>query len=73
MSPTPTKGAYQIAGQPVGWSVPAGYPYLDVEVGGGMAAAYNHRTHMESEDMPSSHLCTVASGSNQLGYYMYRK
>ena len=26
-----------------------GYPYLGVEIGGGMAAAYNHRTHMTPE------------------------
>lgn len=36
-----------------------------------MAAAYNHRTHMFSEDMPSMHLVDVADSFNGLGYYMY--
>eukprot|EP00038_Savillea_parva_P010016 m.187353 g.187353 ORF g.187353 m.187353 type:complete len:1053 (-) comp17044_c0_seq1:101-3259(-) len=55
----------------VGWTVPAGYPWLDVEIGGGMAAAYNHRVHMDPDDMPSMHLCDVGDGVNQMGYYMY--
>ena len=52
----------------VGWTVPAGYPWLDVEIGGGMAAAYNHRVHMDSEDMPAMHLVDVANGVNALGF-----
>ena len=36
-----------------------------------MAAAYNHRTHLEADDMPSLHLVDVGSGFNGLGYYMY--
>jgi beta-galactosidase len=54
-----------------GFTVPPGYPWLDVEIGGGMAASYNHRVHMDAADMPSMHLCDVGDGVNQLGYYMY--
>lgn len=54
-----------------GWDIPAGYPWLDVEIGGGMAASYTHRIHLESNDMPSMHLCDVGGGVNALGYYMY--
>ena len=36
-----------------------------------VVAAYNHRVHMDSADMPSMHLTMVASGVNGLGYYMY--
>ena len=50
---------------------PAIYPWLDVEIGGGMAAAYSHRLHMDPDDMPSMHLVDVGSGVNMLGYYMY--
>lgn len=35
-----------------------------------MAAAYNHRVHMEPNDMPAMHLCMVGEGVNGLGYYM---
>lgn len=54
-----------------GWQIPAGYPWLDIEIGGGMAASYNHRIHLESDDMPAMHLCDVGGGVNALGYYMY--
>ena len=37
-----------------GWDIPDGYPWLDVEIGGGMAAAYNHRVHLNSSDMYAS-------------------
>merc|ERR1719265_2497623 len=46
-------------------------PWLDIEIGGGMAAAYNHRVHMDPEDMPAAHNIFLASGVNGLGYYMY--
>jgi beta-galactosidase len=36
-----------------------------------MAASYIHRIHLESDDMPSMHLCMVGGGVNALGYYMY--
>ena len=54
-----------------GWQVPAGYPWLDIEIGGGMAASYSHRIHLQSDDMPAMHLCDVGAGVNALGYYMY--
>jgi len=54
-----------------GWQIPAGYPWLDVEIGGGMAAAYNHRVKLNSSDMPAMHLCDVGVGVNAMGYYMY--
>ena len=47
-----------------------GYPKLGVEIGGGMAAAYNHRVHMFSEDMPSMHMVLLANNFNMLGFYM---
>ena len=46
-------------------------PVLGVEVGGGMAADYNHRVHLSSPDMPSMHLCDVANGFNMMGYCEY--
>ena len=52
-------------------SLRRGYPWLDIEIGGGMAASYSHRIHLESDDMPSMHLCDVGGGVNALGYYMY--
>eukprot|EP00729_Bicosta_minor_P005794 gene5795-1625_t len=64
-------GAPAAEANALGWTVPAGYPWVDVELGGGMAAAYNHRVHMDSSDMPAMHLCDVANGVNALGYYMY--
>lgn len=71
MSPQPSSGAYQFGGDSLKHEVPAGYPYLGVEIGGGMAAAYNHRTHMFPEDMPSMHTVDVGEGFNGLGFYMY--
>lgn len=70
MAPGASAQSYAFATEPRGWSVPAGYPWLDVEIGGGMAAAYNHRTHMDTADMPAMHLVDVGSGVNGLGYYM---
>ena len=55
-------GAPAAEANALGWTVPAGYPWVDVELGGGMAAAYNHRVHMDSSDMPAMHLCDVANG-----------
>ena len=74
MTAQPASGMYTFSGDKSGNApsqVPAGYPYLGVEIGGGMAAAYNHRTHMFPEDMPSMHLVDVADSFNGLGYYMY--
>jgi hypothetical protein len=36
-----------------------------------MTVAYNHRPHLEPEDMPSMHMVRVGSGSNCIGYYIY--
>eukprot|EP01065_Artemidia_motanka_P007610 TRINITY_DN137_c2_g1_i1.p1 TRINITY_DN137_c2_g1~~TRINITY_DN137_c2_g1_i1.p1 ORF type:complete len:915 (+),score=325.46 TRINITY_DN137_c2_g1_i1:66-2747(+) len=47
------------------------YPYFSIELGAGMAVAYNHRVHMQAEDMPSLHLVDIANGINLMGYYMY--
>ena len=74
MTAQPASGMYTFSGDKSGNApseVPAGYPYLGVKIGGGMAAAYNHRTHMFPEDMPSMHLVDVADSFNGLGYYMY--
>lgn len=71
-SSSSTKGISVAAQGRATWTVPAGYPWLDVEIGGGMAAAYNHRVHMDPDDMPAMHLCDVGDGVNLLGYYMVR-
>lgn len=44
---------------------------LSVFLSGGMAADYNHRTHMFSEDMPSMHLVDVADTFNALGWVLF--
>ena len=54
-----------------GYKQVPGFPRLGIEIGGGMAASYAHRTHMEPNDMPAMHLVDVGAGFNGLGYYMY--
>jgi hypothetical protein len=72
MAPVPNSHAYEFGlGPGDGGPIPAGFPWLDVELGGGMTAAYNHRTRMSPADMPSMHMVSVANGVNCLGYYMY--
>jgi hypothetical protein len=66
-----TRSTHRALKETSAWALPAGFPWLDVEIGGGMAAAYNHRVHMEPNDMPAMHLCDLGSGVNALGYYMY--
>ena len=70
MAPQASAQSYAFAAQPGGWVRPEGTPWLDVEIGGGMAAAYNHRVRMSADDMPAMHLVDVGSGVNGLGYYM---
>ena len=71
MAPQPAASMYSFGGGhksgSSGNQVPPGYPYLGVEIGGGMAASYSHRTHMFPEDMPSMHLTDVANLFNGLG------
>ena len=45
-------------------------PPLNVELGGGMAAMYNHRPHLVPRDMPTLHAVDVADGVQSLGFYM---
>jgi hypothetical protein len=59
MQPSVSSGSYTFGAHTSGI---AGTPFLGVEIGGGMAAAYNHRVHMFSEDMPSMHTVDVANG-----------
>ena len=68
MQPTPNSGSYQFAPSN---QLQSAFPLLDVEIGGGMSTAYNHRVRMYSEDMPSLHTVLLANGVNCLGYYMY--
>ena len=68
MKPTPSSGSYSFAPRN---QVQSAFPSLDVEIGGGMATAYNHRVRMYSEDMPSLHITLLGNGVNCLGYYMY--
>ena len=39
MQPGADPKNYIFANEPNGWQLPRGYPWLDVEIGGGMAAA----------------------------------
>ena len=67
MHPDPASSAYRFSNFSTGKSL----PYLGIEIGGGMATAYNHRVHLESDDLPSLHLVDVGSGYSSLGYYMF--
>eukprot|EP00944_MAST-04C_sp_MAST-4C-sp1_P010268 g10268.t1 len=67
MNPTANRAEYHFRPLTAGGD----YPYLGVEIGGGMAAPYNHRVHLSPDDMPSLHLVGVGSGFNGVGYYMY--
>ncbi len=47
------------------------YPYLTCEIGGGMMNSYHRRILMMPEDVESTVLVKLGSGSASLGYYMY--
>jgi beta-galactosidase len=49
----------------------ARYPYLTCEVGGGMMSSYHRRILIHPEDVESTMLVKIGSGSNLPGYYMY--
>jgi len=49
----------------------AQYPYLTCEIGGGMMNSYHRRILIYPEDIESTALVKLGSGSNLLGYYMY--
>ena len=46
------------------------YPYLTCEIGGGMMNSYHRRILIHPEDVESTTLVKLGSGSNLLGYYM---
>lgn len=48
-----------------------GYPYLDVELGGGMASSYHRRIHVNPSQTAASAQVALGGGANQLGFYMY--
>lgn len=48
------------------------YPYFTCELGGGMNAAYHRRPYMYPNDSYAMAVVKLGSGSNLLGYYMYR-
>jgi beta-galactosidase len=48
------------------------YPYLTCEIGGGMMNSYHRRILMMAEDVESTALVKLGSGSTLLGYYMYQ-
>jgi hypothetical protein len=50
----------------------APYPVLSVEIGGGMETSYHRRCAVNSPDMAAASLVQLGSGSNCLGYYIYR-
>lgn len=47
------------------------YPYLTCEIGGGMMSSYHRRILIKPEDVESTVLIKVGSGSTLPGYYMY--
>ncbi len=47
------------------------YPYLTCEVGGGMMSSYHRRILINPEDVESTVLVKLGSGSTLPGYYMY--
>jgi len=49
----------------------ARYPYLTCEVGGGMMSSYHRRILIKPEDVESTVLAKLGSGSTLPGYYMY--
>jgi beta-galactosidase len=53
-------------------SAHAGYPTLDVELGGGMTSAYHRRIQVVPDDVTAVALAALGSGSNQLGFYIYK-
>ena len=48
------------------------YPYFTCELGGGMMPSYHRRVYVYPEDAYSLAVVKLGSGSNLLGYYMYR-
>jgi beta-galactosidase len=49
----------------------ARYPYLTCEIGGGMMSSYHRRILIRPEDVESTTLVKLGSGSTLPGYYMY--
>jgi hypothetical protein len=49
----------------------ARYPYLTCEVGGGMMSSYHRRILINPQDVESTVLVKLGSGSTLPGYYMY--
>jgi hypothetical protein len=47
------------------------YPYLTCEIGGGMMSSYHRRILINPEDVESTVLVKLGSGSTMPGYYMY--
>lgn len=47
------------------------YPYLTCEIGGGMMSSYHRRILINPQDIESTALVKLGSGSTLLGYYMY--
>jgi hypothetical protein len=47
------------------------YPYLTCEIGGGMMSSYHRRILINPEDVLSTTLVKLGSGSTLPGYYMY--
>ncbi|HVU18494.1 MAG TPA: beta-galactosidase [Candidatus Didemnitutus sp.] len=47
------------------------YPYLTCEVGGGMISSYHRRMVISPEDVESTVMIKLGSGSTLPGYYMY--
>jgi hypothetical protein len=50
----------------------AEYPYLTCEIGGGMMSSYHRRILLDPEDVLSTVIVKLGSGSTLPGYYMYQ-
>ena len=48
------------------------FPYLNCEIGGGMASSYAHRIRISGDDIGALSLAKIADGSVWQGYYMYQ-
>jgi hypothetical protein len=47
------------------------YPWLMVEMGGGMASSYHRRVHVNGDDHTAQAAVFLGSGAANLGFYMY--
>lgn len=64
-------GAQLTTRNPANEQLIARFPYACVEIGGGMASAYDRRIHVDPHTVAALALAKLGSGNNLPGYYMY--